>query len=151
MPILSDWIQNEVSCSHLMLSGIERMSVKGGSVRKCTMYQKGVGQHFSSPSLHPLLKNELLILGYNVWLENSPAGSCHQLMHSRCCTFWLELNLKQNNYRKHLSMYQVLSLFNQHILPIFHVKNKVKLISPTLSLYKHTLRKLSHWTIKVTN
>ena len=64
MPILSDWIQNEASCSHLMLSGIERMSVKGGSVRKCTMYQKGVGQHF--PSLHPLVKNELLILGYNV-------------------------------------------------------------------------------------
>ena len=60
MPILSDWVQNEAS---LMWSEIERMSVKGGIVRKCTMYQKGVGQHFSSPPLHPLVNNELLIGG----------------------------------------------------------------------------------------
>ena len=103
MPILSDWIQNEASCSHLMSSGIERLSVKGGSVRKCTMYQKEVGQRFSSPPPPPLVNDELLILGYNVWLEHSPAGPCHQLMHPRCCTSWLELKFKQNNRIKHFS------------------------------------------------
>ena len=54
----------------ILCGGIEGLSVKGGNVRKCTLYQKRVGQQFSSPPLPPpplpLVNNELLILWYNV-------------------------------------------------------------------------------------